>query len=93
MVRFLQADLNKQSREADGINLPNKENLNLPHCRDETWKILGNIDSQVLFRIHAKELFKICSSEDLRHELLLSPLICSIENSLEVLKAPELSVF
>lgn len=93
MVRFFQADLNKQLREADGIKPPNNENLNHPHCCAETWEILGNFKSKVLIHIHTKELFQMRTSEDLCHELLLSPLICSIKNSHEVLKAPKLNVF
>lgn len=58
MVTLLLSDLNKQLRKADGIKLPNNEDLNHPHCCAETWK---------------------WSSEDLRHELLLSPWICSIK--------------
>lgn len=85
MVRSFQADLNKQLREADGIKPPNNTNLNHPSlCRN--LKILGNLESKVhIFPLtfsHQRTVL-MWSSEDLRHGLLLSPLICSVKNSHE----------
>lgn len=49
MVRFFQADLNKQLREADRIKPPNNKNLNHPSENSWQLRIKGAYFSSYIF--------------------------------------------